>query len=325
MNGSIPVTWTLDEIGAQPMFQNQNLLYNTNYSISRASTATEPTSLTRGMPASMQFPDSYAAILGKTVTISFRAYSNASNVLYVRLSSDYDADILMELTATWGTTPEGGSTTTQVIGRCTMNATNAIYKTSSTYAPVFSETFTMPSSAPSGYSYLTSLSTSLILNARPTSGTIYALRPKLEVSARATPWCNELGSYLPLSGGTLSGATTFSGTATFNSTMTVSNSTIYPSIYLEPTNYNCRGVIETGGSGDISLQIYDKASDSTNRRALVLYSATEASNIINGLKLRACVSNTWTDYIVYHRGNLHYAEELPFWGTDGEICLVPIS
>lgn len=204
------------------------------------------------------------------------------------------------------------------------------YKTSSTYAPVFSTTFTMPS-PPSGYSYLTNLSSTLLLNAKPSIGTLYALRPKLEVSAKATPWVNELGSYLPLSGGTITGAMTFNSTAafkgatTFNGGISVRNNAIYPSIELYPTSYNCKGVVETGGGGDISLQIYDNTLDTTNRRQLILYSASEEWDVMNAVKLRTCEDDSWTDYAVYHQGNIVYVDELPFWGTQGQICLIPVG
>ena len=142
---------------------------------------------------------------------------------------------------------------------------------------------------------------------------------------------------LPLAGGTMTGNLTVQGS-------------LYPSVYLQPT-YNGttnRTVFEGSYIGASSFAAWED-STGNNRRMLEVRTAAYAPSMDNAVLLRTAVNGAYYSYRVFHSGmatpvpvynggtgannakgaltnlGVFYSATLPASGTDGQICLVPVS
>lgn len=127
-------------------------------------------------------------------------------------------------------------------------------------------------------------------------------------------------------------------------------SSLYPSLNLKPT-YNSSTkltVFEGSYLGASSFAAWEDATGN-NRRMLEVRAASYESSMDNAVLLRTAVNNNWYSYRMFHAGmatpipvanggtggttgktalnglGIFFAETLPTSGTDGQICLVPIS
>ena len=127
-------------------------------------------------------------------------------------------------------------------------------------------------------------------------------------------------------------------------------SSLYPSVYLQPT-YNAttnRTVFEGSYAGASSFAAWEDGAGN-NRRMLEVRTATYAPSMDNAVLLRTAVNGTYYAFRVFHAGmatpvpvanggtgasgakaalnnlGIFYSATLPSSGTDGQICLVPVS
>lgn len=127
-------------------------------------------------------------------------------------------------------------------------------------------------------------------------------------------------------------------------------SSLYPSLNLKPTyNSNTKlTVFEGSYLGASSFAAWDDATGN-NRRMLEVRAASYESSMDNAVLLRTAVNNNWSSHRVFHAGmatpipvanggtggatakaalnslGIFFASTLPSSGTDGQICLVPMS
>ena len=135
---------------------------------------------------------------------------------------------------------------------------------------------------------------------------------------------------------------------TMTGNLTIQNS-LYPTLYLRPTYNNTtnRTVFEGSYIGASSFAAWEDSSGN-NRRMLEVRTAAYQPSMDNAVVLRCAINGAFYSYRLFHAGmatpvpvanggtgastakqalanlGITYSESLPWFGSDGQICLVPV-